>query len=354
MKRPHWLESIHHDSSSCYVDFAHKRIGAKVRLKLRASLDAPIEQIYVRLCPDGEQSMIPMHYLSSDEVCQWWQTEIELSMPLVGYRFFLITKEGSWHLNAAGITRYTPTDSSDFKLITCQSSNTPDWIHECVFYQIFPDRFADSQRIDNVKNGEYSYSGKPVISRSWGELPNKLTGGREFFGGDLYGIIERLDYLQELGINAIYLNPIFTAPSNHKYDTQDYFQVDPYLGKEEALIALRIALDKRKMRLMLDIVLNHCGATNQWFTDAQQDSSSETADFFTFYEHPNNYACWLGISTLPKLNYRSEKLRELIYSGQHSVLRYWLRPPYRIDGWRIDVANMLARQGESQLGHKIG
>jgi alpha-glucosidase len=166
--------------------------------------------------------------------------------------------------------------------------------------------------------------------------------------------VQKLDYLSDLGVNALYLTPIFTAPSNHKYDVADYRQIDPHFGGEPALAALRQALDARDMRLLLDIVPNHCGADHAWFQTAQADANAASADYFTFHRHPDDYECWLGVPSLPKLNYASERLRDEMYGGSEAIMRYWLRPPYRIDGWRVDVANMLARQGPNQLGHKIG
>ncbi|NCC31425.1 MAG: maltodextrin glucosidase, partial [Chloroflexia bacterium] len=117
---------------------------------------------------------------------------------------------------------------------------------------------------------------------------------------------------------------------------------------------LREALTARGMRLILDIVPNHCGATHPWFVAAQADPTAPTAEFFTFRRHPDEYESWLGVDTLPKLDYRSERLRELMYAGEDAIMRHWIRPPYAIDGWRIDVANMLGRQGPLNLGHKIG
>jgi alpha-glucosidase len=157
-----------------------------------------------------------------------------------------------------------------------------------------------------------------------------------------------------LGVNALYLTPIFTSPSNHKYDTVDYKHVDPHFGGDEALIALRNALDERDMRLMLDLVPNHCSAEHPWFLAAQADPAAPSAEFFTFYDRPDEYETWQGVRSLPKLNYRSLRLREEMYAGEDSVARHWLKPPFRIDGWRVDVANMLARQGENQLEHKVG
>jgi len=360
-----WIESVHHDSSLLYVKLEHEKLGTTVTIKIRADIDAPIKAIYLRTCPDGEQSLTPMYPISADSltgdfyaktinVCQWWETKVVITMKHFNYRFFIHSINGSWWFSGAGIQQHTPLDHTDFKLLV--DFNAPCWIRDSVFYQIFPDRFADGDKKSNVKSDEYLCYNQPVISRPWGELPRPHgeTGGVEFFGGDLVGVYKNLDYLTELGINAIYLNPIFTAPSNHKYDTADFLNIDPHFGGNSALVKLRQELNKKEMRLMLDIVLNHCGATHPWFIDAQTNPNSETAEFFTFYSRPNNYASWLGISSLPKLNYRSEKLRNRMYAAQDSILRHWLRPPFSIDGWRIDVANMLARQGEAQLGHKIG
>jgi alpha-glucosidase len=355
MPDPHWSHSVHHDGSPCYVlSDGPLSPGSRVRLRVRTGLDAPVEGMYVRTSPDGEQHMGPLRLIAKDGAACWWEGEMYLRMLRNNYRFLLLTGEGHWWLNAAGLTRYTPTDAADFRILA--DYDAPSWVQDSVFYQIFPERFADGDPSNNVRDGEYLCYGKPVVARAWGERPrsHRETGGVEFFGGDLWGIIQRLDYLQELGVTALYLTPIFTAPSNHKYDTADYKQVDAHFGGDEALIALRKALDERDMRLMLDLVPNHCGAMHPWFLAAQADRDAPTAEFFTFHHWPDQYESWLGVRSLPKLNYRSLRLREEMYAGEDSVARYWLKPPYRIDGWRIDVANMLARQGESQLEHKVG
>jgi len=154
-------------------------------------------------------------------------------------------------------------------------------------------------------------------------------------------------------VNAIYFNPIFTAYSNHRYDVVDYYNVDPHLGGDAALISLRRATAERGMRFIVDIVPNHCGVEHPWFTAALKDPNAPTAEYFTFHQHPDDYECWLGVKGLPKLNYRSQAVREIIYGGADSVFRYWLKAPYAVDGWRVDVANMLARHGKDQLEAEV-
>jgi len=175
----------------------------------------------------------------------------------------------------------------------------------------------------------------------------------EFYGGDIPGVENRLDYLEELGVNALYFNPVFSAYSNHRYDVIDYLNVDPHLGGNQALVSFREATARRGMRFIIDIVPNHCGMEHKWFKAAQMDANAPSAEFFTFHQHPDDYECWLGVRSLPKLNYRSRKLRETIYAGEGAVFRHWLKAPYGIDGWRVDVANMLARHGREQLESEV-
>lgn len=355
MSELQWTHSVHHDGSPCYTPTDETiSLGSIIKLRVRTGLDAPVKSIFVRTNPDGEQHMAPLRLIARDPASCWWEGDIQITMVRNNYRFFLMTAEGNWWLNAFGMTRYTPTDAMDFRILA--HYHAPTWVHDTVFYQIFPDRFADGDPSNNVRDNEYTCDGKPVIARSWGEIPRSLdeTGAIEFFGGDLWGIIKHLDYLQDLGVNALYLNPIFTSPSNHKYDTVNYRHVDAHFGGDEALIALRNALDERDMRLMLDFVPNHCSAEHPWFLAAQADPDAPSTEYFTFYQRPDQYETWQGFHSLPKLNYRSVRLREEMYADDDSIARHWLKPPYRIDGWRVDVANMLARQGESQLEHKVG
>jgi alpha-glucosidase len=278
---------------------------------------------------------------------RWWQVELPVNQPLVHYRFALEAEDGVWWLNAAGPCHFDPLDAHDFKLLT--DYDPPAWLHSSVFYQIFPDRFANGEPSNDPQPHEYESRGHGPQTFPWGTLPpDDYPFPLVFFGGDLQGITQHLDYVEQLGVNALYLNPVFTAPSNHKYDVIDYEHVDPHFGGDEALAGLRQALDARGMRYLLDIVPNHCGHWHPWFQAARADADAPEAEFFTFTKHPDAYASWLGVWTLPKLNYASSELRQRIYAGEDAVFRRWLRPPYAADGWRVDVANMLGRQGASQ------
>ena len=272
-------------------------------------------------------------------------------MPVETYRFVLLTPDGVYNYNGRGAHAYTPTDQDDFRLLA--DYHPPLWVTESVFYQIFPDRFADGDPSNNVRNGEWIYEGRPVKGRRWDELPEQTNAVREFFGGDLQGITQQLDYLRQLGVNALYLTPIFKAPSSHRYDTSDYEHVDSHLGGEAAFSALSHALHLHDMHLMLDIVPNHCGAEHPWFQAALNDPDAPSAEFFLFERHPDRYVSWMDVPTLPKLNYSSAALREQMYAGPDAVFRRWMRPPFQIDGWRVDVANMMGRFGAVQLGHEV-
>lgn len=358
------LLGIHHDGSPRYVRPVHGpagrdlEIGDEIELRLRVPPGAPIERILLRLCPDGEQRFLEMEPLALDaqshSACRWWTVHLRLEMPVTTYRFLFFSQDGPFWLNAAGIHWHLVTDAEDFRLLAGYKS--PAWVREAVFYQIFPDRFADGDPSNNVQDGEIEYRGYRSRARRWGEPPaaKGWEAMAEFYGGDLAGIGEKIPYLLDLGVNALYLNPIFSAYSNHRYDVVDYYNVDPHLGGNAALIDLRQKTAAQKMRLILDIVPNHCGVLHPWFQAAQQDAASASSEFFTFFNHPDQYATWLGVSILPKFDYRSSRLRDVMYAGPDAIFRHWLRLPYSVDGWRIDVANMLGRQGADQLGVEVG
>lgn len=337
-----------------YVEPQALRLGEVVTIRLRVHPQAPIERVLLRACPDGEQAFVEMQPCEVNAVCRWWEAKLKVTMPLLGYRFLLFTTDGVWWYNGSGLQRHVPTDLEDFKLLADYAA--PAWVRTAVFYQIFPDRFADGDPASNVRDGEWNYDGHLARARQWGEPLSNIPHADmvEFFGGDLQGVEQHLDDLIDLGVNALYFTPIFTSYSDHRYDVVDYENVDPHLGGDAALISLRHVTRERGLRIMLDIVPNHCGVRHPWFQAALKDPFAPTADFFTFHQHPDQYESWLGVRSLPKLNYRSAALRHVMYEGPQAIFRKWLREPYAIDAWRIDVANMLARQGADQLGVEIG
>lgn len=352
MQLPVWLASVHHDGSGNYVSNPYPQLGESVRLRLRVGSHAPVKRVFLRTFPDGEQALTPIQLDCVDPPNQWWQVEVEITEPVLHYRFIVQAEDGVWFYSANGALEHDPLDEFDFRLLA--NYQPPGWVFEQVFYQIFPDRFANGDPTNDPQPEEFEFRGSRPQTYPWGKAPPQdQLFSITFYGGDLEGIRQRLDYLADLGVSALYLTPVFSAYSNHKYDVIDYDHVDEHFGGDEALVRLREALNQRKMRYILDIVPNHTGYWHPWFQKAQADRTAPEAGFYTFGGHPQEYASWLGVWTLPKLNYTSPELRQRIYGAPQSVFRRWLRAPFFADGWRVDVANMLGRQGATQLGVEV-
>jgi len=235
-----------------------------------------------------------------------------------------------------------------------------DWRVGPVTYQIFVDRFAPSANIE-AKRHHYA---APRRLRTWDELPaytgyhaeERISHGEmDFWGGDIAGIRSRVDYIQQLGVELLYLNPIFSAFSNHKYDGNDYKTVDPQFGTFEDVKALAADLHGRGMRLMLDGVFNHLGRRSPMFQRASQDPASPERDWFHFHqEHRHGYRAWRNSANLPEINLEHDEVRRLVYDGPDSAVRYWIREA-GIDGWRLDVAPDLGFEhlaGITQAAHE--
>ena len=349
---PDWLHSVYHNSSATYVSNPNPALNDTVTVQLRVGTDTPIRKLFLRTFPDGEQALTPMTLIEGEDSFSMWQAPLPINQPHVHYRFIIEAEDGVWAYTAAGATASLPLDNTDFQILA--DYHSPTWLKTAVFYQIFPDRFHNADPSTNPQPDEFEFNGHRPQTYAWGQTPDAdQLFPIVFYGGDLPGITEKLDYIQALGINALYLNPIFTAHSNHKYDVADYHNVDAHFGGNEALVQLRHALSQRHMRYMLDIVPNHCGYWHPWFQTAQQDPLSAEADFFTFSQRPDDYATWLGVWTLPKLNYRSATLRQRMFAADDAIFKQWLQPPYSADGWRVDVANMLGRQGDIQIGTEV-
>ncbi len=351
----HWTAGVHHDGSALYVSNPAPAAGETVHIRLRTPADAPLRAVYLRATPDGEADYIEMQIEQDEPPARYWGAALTAIMPHNPYSFKLLTLEGAYYLTAHGISRAEHPSHSDFVLLA--DYHAPDWLAESVFYQIFPDRFHNGDPSLDVQDGEMTLGEFTSQKRAWGAppLPFREAGSLDFYGGDLPGIAQKLDYLQDLGVNALYLTPIFPARSNHRYDIMDFYRIDPHLGGDEALAALRAALDEANMRIILDVTPNHISWRHPWFIAAQADLSAPEAAYFTFYDNdPQKYEMWMGVPTLAKLNYASESLRQKMYAGDDALLRHWLRDPFRVDGWRLDVLNMTARQGANQFQHEVG
>ena len=221
---------------------------------------------------------------------------------------------------------------------------TPDWMKGGVMYQIFPDRF--------YKAGDLPIAQGKILRDDWGGLPNYRPNefgkvlNNDFFGGNLAGITEKLDYLHDLGVTVIYLNPIFEAYSNHRYDTGDYLKIDPLLGETKDLDNLVSEAKARGIHIVLDGVFNHTGSDSRYFNrynhydsvGAYQSPYSPYFDWYTFHSYPDSYDSWWGIETLPAVNETSPSYQEFIF-GENGVLKTWLK--HGIGGYRLDVADEL-------------
>jgi cyclomaltodextrinase len=216
-----------------------------------------------------------------------------------------------------------------------------DWRNRQVVYQVFVDRFA-AGRDPREKRALYE---APRRLRAWSDQPVKgtfLEDARvwshevDFWGGDLAGLTSRLDYIQSLGANTVYLNPIFLAYTNHKYDATDYFQIDPQYGTEADFERLCDEAHRRGMRVVLDGVFNHTGRRGVWFQEASRDEASPLRDYYYFdKKYPNGYRGWINIANLPELNYENPAVRDVVYRSPDSAVQRWLE---HADGWRLDVA----------------
>lgn len=240
-------------------------------------------------------------------------------------------------------------ESPEFQLtLYDEDYQTPKWLSEGLMYQIFPDRFARSEGyMPPTQNKRYT------LRTDWGGIPNSepdeagIVWNDDFFGGNLRGITERLSQLEEIGVTVLYLNPIFSAFSNHRYDTADYLHIDPMLGTEEDLKQLCSEATKCGIRVILDGVFNHTGCDSIYFNKygrfpqigAYQSKESPFFPWYTFTEYPDRYDCWWGIQTLPAVNKTDGSYLEYVLTGSNSVIRHWMR--CGVWGFRLDVADEL-------------
>lgn len=225
----------------------------------------------------------------------------------------------------------------------------PDWYKDGIMYQIFPDRFYHGEREDFRP----VYPPHTILHTNWDDTPHYFRKGDgsidywDFFGGNLLGIIDKLDYLKDLGVTIIYLNPIFESSSNHKYDTANYLKIAPEFGNQEIFEELCREAEKRGIKIILDGVFNHTGDDSIYFNrygnygdgGAYQDKNSPYTDWYNFVEYPDSYESWWGIESMPSLDKTNLNYQHFVYAGDDSVIRRWLKSG--ASGWRLDVADEL-------------
>ncbi|RME06770.1 MAG: glycoside hydrolase family 13 protein, partial [Deltaproteobacteria bacterium] len=324
--------------------------GASLRLRVRAFKN-DLSAAEIRIW-NGSEKTYAMHKIAEDEIFEYWEgtvpgTEVRDDL---WYHFVLHDGTDTKWYNVDGVRNSQPYER-DFPVHP--GFRTPQWAKEATFYQIFVDRFYDGDPSNNVPDEAYALGQYKVYTHDdWNELPENPGHGNDFFGGDLAGVEAKLPYLQDLGVTAIYLNPIFLSPSNSKYDTRDYRIVDSPeewgfgFGGDAAFDSLLHAAHNAGIRVILDGVFNHTGDWHQWFDRAGQyptdgafeSKASEWSTFYTFFEWPYSFCHWSTFGMMPKLNYAEERVREEIYRNEDAIARYW--PGERdTDGWRLDVPN---------------
>lgn len=350
-------DGLYSDQTELYANPSEPEPGQSVNIKLRAYKDNLSTATVVT--DSGKQ--IPMRVESSDKsgIFEYWAA----TLPPGNYRYKFKVSNGSdtgWY-NAVGF--YDRETDNEYSFWMNSSFQTPDWAKDATYYQIFVDRFYNGNPKNDVKDGEYvfPYPEDPsnphnvkVKAQKWDALPEQPPKNRDFFGGDIEGVRQKLPYLTSLGVNTIYFNPLFHSPSNHKYDTQDYRTIDPHFATNEEFKNFVKEAHSKGIKIVIDGVFNHTGSWHRWFdrpgkydtVGAFESKNSEWSSFYNFNEWPSKYISWWGFDTLPKLNYGSQKLRGEIYNNPDSIAKHWIKN-YGIDGWRLDVPNEAGANGGS-------
>lgn len=328
-------------------------LGDQLWLKLALFGEQP-EQVLVRIEPDNEEFLIPMQPEHSQHGWTFYSAKVIKSEHIEQtlYLFKMLWAERSLWLTAAGVESHMPRNIHMFRY--SHDQRFPSWATSQVFYQVFPERFANGNAALTPTPAEYKYLGKrDIVVKDWHEAPTFENGPFEFFGGDLPGLQNKLSYLQEqLGVTALYLNPVFSSQSNHKYDTTDYFNVDPHFGGNEALVDLVTDMKQRNMKLVLDAVINHTSLAHPWFVSGQHGDKRNKARYC--YDADGKVESWKGHGSLPVLDFSNEDNLNDLVLAEDSVIRHWLRAPYQIDGWRMDVIHMIgAGKGAKNNAHYI-
>lgn len=369
------IEGIFSDETIEYVSMQSLKNRQNIRIQIRIFKDDKPDIILV---DHRDGSEVVMSKLRSSEHFDFYYADLE-DRDYLKYYFKIIDGKNTLFFTRFGITDYLKEDA----LFEYNKNFTlPDWAKGALMYQIFIDRFNRGDETNDVVDDEYIYIGLPVKHKeNWNEYPSNFDVGY-FYGGDLAGVLQKLDYLRDFGVEVIYFNPLFVSPSNHKYDTQDYDYIDPHIGvivedadgvlgeydtdnknavkyvkrvtskknleaSNELFIRLVEEAHKRNIKVIIDGVFNHCGSFNKWMDKegiykraddkypigAYWSKESEFRSYFNF--SGDEYDGWWGHDTLPKLYYEnSKKLVDEVLN----IAKKWVSPPFNVDGWRLDVA----------------
>ncbi len=373
------------DTTGNYLIPEEPSVGEKVTVRFRTARNN-VDRVAL-VC--GGESHI-MTKVESDKHFDFYACELQLGGEKVTYHFEIQSGKLRGYYDTRGLVHDV---NVYYDFVVLPGFKTPDWAKGAVMYQIYVDRFFNGDPTNDVLTNEYCYINEPVHRvEDWSRYPANMDV-REFYGGDLQGVLDKMDYLQDLGVEVIYFNPLFVSPSNHKYDTQDYDYIDPHFGKivddrgdllpegqKENRYAARYInrvtnpanleasnrlfikvveeAHRRGMRVIMDGVFNHCGSFNKWLDreriyenaegyekGAYISADSPYRSYFAFHNEngwPYNgaYDGWWGHDTLPKLNYEdSKQLMDYVLK----IGKKWVSPPYNADGWRLDMAADLGR-----------
>ncbi len=324
--------------------------GETLRLKLLLHRDARVHNAYLKLRNDNGETVRELRLTAADflDEYRFYEGDITLGEGLYWYQFRYTSDYGEFCVSKTDTSLGIVSGEGGWWQLTVYNRgfNTPDWLDGGIIYQIFPDRFFSSgEEKQNVPEDRF-------ICKDWykqpeyRQIPEKCTLGNDYYGGDFKGIEEKLPYLKSLGVSCIYLNPIFEAHSNHRYNTADYMKTDPSLGTEEELVSLIKAAEKQGIYLVLDGVFSHTGDDSVYFnskhrygTDgAAYSEGSPYRSWYKFGNYPTGYACWWGVPSLPETEENDLSFSDFI-TGENGVIRYWLKKG--IKGWRLDVADEL-------------
>lgn len=356
--KPNWVSHNSHDLFF-RSPFGAVPCGQKITLSLKIDAEINVEQVIIRLWKNERfEERLNMYLRGNFKESSIYQVQINAPQaPGLIWYYFIIKVDGKTYYygnnqdNLGGIGELYHHEPPSFQItVHHHEAATPHWFKEAVIYQIFVDRFFNGHeqgRLLETKKRCYLY-------KNWEETPyyrqDPETGKIicfDFFGGNLLGVMKKLPYLKELGINVIYFNPIFEAPSNHKYDTADYKRVDGMYGDNKLFQELCTKAEEMGIKIILDGVFSHTGSDSIYFNKegrypelgAYQSKNSPYYPWYIFHDYPDKYECWWGIDTLPNVNEMEPSYQDFIIYNENSVIRYWMRLGAK--GWRLDVADEL-------------